>query len=674
MQRRRHRYGIRPDATGRQHDHGAARAQLADRSQKAPHHGAEGCIKGFLAGAAAQQLHDQAAQPGACQSPDKRPQPEKERRQEDGPGNGPHHAGHGAGCAGAVPPGVHDLYAHFQHLAQDGQAQEHDPEPDIQGPGGRVQEFPQHHQQHYHPVGGQAKDVEQQDQPQQDDERIGQAERSQRDEPFHTLLLDAGIVHAHGLAFAAGQAVALHQFHTRRHQDLVTQPLGDGFLQALQAAHVFHEVFVANLHLHAHNVADAVVLQQDAVILPHFGEGHDDLLDLHGIDIDTLDDEHVVRAAQDAVDAAVMTAAGTFPGQETGQVAGAVTQDGHALTAQAGHDQFADLAVGHGLAGPGIHDLRQVRILPDMQAVLVLAFKGHARAVHLGEAVRVVGLHVEEFFDTAPEFHRIGLGPHHGDAQGKVARIFAHIAQMLAKDERIGRQDMGDRGPEVLGQLDLAARVAGAGGDGHAAQALGAEMDPQAPGEQTVTGHVLEHIITAYAYHVQAAGHEISPAVDIVLRMADGHRTARGSTGAVHAHDLAARHAQKPRGILVPQILLGGEGNAPDIVQRRDAPGRHAGFIQTAAIELALAHMGHRGPETRQLGVFDLIPAPQFRCIENFHVKTLLLLVHLYKRPASSPLCAHPQSRPKQPASIISPYGARNCPCPCKNSRFGPRI
>ena len=38
---------------------------------------------------------------------------------------------------------------------------------------------------------------------------------------------------------------------------------------------------------------------------------------------------------------------------------------------------------------------------------------------------------------------------------------------------------------------------------------------------------------------------------------------------------------------------------------------------------------GHGGLEARQLGVFDLVPAPQFRCIENFHVKTLLLLVHL---------------------------------------------
>ena len=325
----------------------------------------------------------------------------------------------------------------------------------------------------------------------------------------------------------------------------------------------------------------------------------------------------------------MMTAAGAFPGQEAGQVAGAVAQDGHALTAQAGHDQFADLAVGHGLAGLGIHDLGQVRVFPDVQAVLVLALKGHARAVHLGEAVGVVGLHVEKLFDAAPEFHRIGLGPHHGDAQGEVARVLAHIAQMFAKDERVGRQDVGDRGPEVLGQLDLAARVAGTGRDGHAAQTLGTEVDPQAAGEQTVTGHVLEHVVTAHAYHIEAAGHQVGPAVDVVLRMADGHRTARGTTGAVHAHDLAARYAQEPRGILVPQILLGGEGDAPDVVQRRDALGRHTGFIQTAAIELALAHMGHGGLEARQLGVFDLVPAPQFRCIENFHVKTLLLLVHL---------------------------------------------
>ena len=138
----------------------------------------------------------------------------------------------------------------------------------------------------------------------------------------------------------------------------------------------------------------------------------------------------------------------------------------------------------------------------------------------------------------------------------------------------------------------LAARVARPGGNGHAAQALRAEVDAQTAREQAVARHILEDVVPAHAYHMHTAGHEISPGVDVVLGMADSHGRARGAAGAVHAHDFRGRHAQQPRGILGAQILLAGERDASQIVQAADGIRADARFVQALAVKGAFARLG----------------------------------------------------------------------------------
>lgn len=101
-----------------------------------------------------------------------------------------------------------------------------------------------------------------------------------------------------------------------------------------------------------------------------------------GVDVHPLDDEHVVRPAQNTVNAAVLAATGAEARQKAGQVAGTVAQNGHALTAQTGHDQLAHLAIGQGCARLRVHNFGDVGVLPDVQAILFQALEAHARAVH----------------------------------------------------------------------------------------------------------------------------------------------------------------------------------------------------------------------------------------------------------------------------------------------------
>ena len=153
-----------------------------------------------------------------------------------------------------------------------------------------------------------------------------------------------------------------------------------------------------------------------------------DLLDLHGVDVDALDDEHVVRAAENTVHAAMPAPAGAAPGEEAGEVARTVAQDGHTFAAEARHHEFAHLAVRHGLARGGVNDFGDIGVLPDVQAVLRQALEAHARAVHLRKTVGIIGFHGEKVLDTAAELFGIGFGADERDAQGKVPRVFAHAA------------------------------------------------------------------------------------------------------------------------------------------------------------------------------------------------------------------------------------------------------
>ena len=74
--------------------------------------------------------------------------------------------------------------------------------------------------------------------------------------------------------------------------------------------------------------------------------GHQHAFDLLRVNIHAADDQHVIRAARDAVEAAVCPAAGARLGDHGRDVAGAIAEQGHGFPAQRGHDQFAGLAVG----------------------------------------------------------------------------------------------------------------------------------------------------------------------------------------------------------------------------------------------------------------------------------------------------------------------------------------
>ena len=256
-----------------------------------------------------------------------------------------------------------------------------------------------------------------------------------------------------------------------------------------------------------------------------------------------------------------------------------------------------------------------------MQAVLVLALEGHSGAVHFGQAVGVVYLHVEQGFDAAARLFGVGLRAHTGDAQGKGFGVLAFLNQGRAEMQGIGGQDVGHGGPEILHQLELALGVARARRNGHAAEALGAEMDAEAAREQAVAGHVLEHVVLAYARHVKAAGHEIGPAVDVGLGIANGYRGAGGAAGAVHTHEFGMRNRGEPIRILGAEIVLAGKGNPPDVLKGAQVVGGHSGFGKALGVERRAAGLLNGRFQARQLDGFQRGSVPCFGFVKVIHLR-----------------------------------------------------
>ena len=91
-------------------------------------------------------------------------------------------------------------------------------------------------------------------------------------------------------------------------------------------------------------------------------------------------------------------------------------------------------------------------------------------------------------------------------------------------------------------------------------------MRAEAAGEEAVAGHILEDIILAHAHHVQAAGHEVGPDIQIILGVGDSHGRARGAARAVQAHQLVAGNDDQSERILGAEIVLRSHGDLLDVI------------------------------------------------------------------------------------------------------------
>lgn len=121
---------------------------------------------------------------------------------------------------------------------------------------------------------------------------------------------------------------------------------------------------------------------------------------------------------------------------QVGQVAGAIAQQGRRLPLQSRQHDLAGFLFGAGLQAARIDDLEQVSVFPQMQAGLVEALEGDAGAVHFAQAVRVVRLDPEQFFDLAAGLFRMRFGPDKGFCRRNWSRLTPSAASAECRCNR----------------------------------------------------------------------------------------------------------------------------------------------------------------------------------------------------------------------------------------------
>src|SRR5215210_328598 len=148
-----------------------------------------------------------------------------------------------------------------------------------------------------------------------------------------------------GLALASRDGPRGRQFDRRPQAEGSLEGLRDASLERFVGLRLLRDA-LRHLHPHAQSVLVVLASAEDELVVglePLNAE--QGVLDLRGENVDPAYDEHVIRAPEDPGDAGAGPAAGAWRPIETGQVAGAVPQNGKRLLGRCGQDQLADLPV-----------------------------------------------------------------------------------------------------------------------------------------------------------------------------------------------------------------------------------------------------------------------------------------------------------------------------------------
>ena len=220
-------------------------------------------------------------------------------------------------------------------------------------------------------------------------------------------------------------------------------------------------------------------------------------------------------------------------------------------------------------------------ILPDMQAVFGFdALVGDARPHHLGQAVDIDRVHVEIVLDFGAHGVSPRLGAENANLERARARIDLLGAEFVEDRQHVARRHGDDIRREVHDQLDLALGHPARDRNGDAAEFLGAVMDAEAAGEQTVAVGIVDlHPRPAAARH-DAARTDIGPGADIELGVADDRRLAGRARRGMNAHHLVHRHREHPIGIVRAQIVLRRQRKLAQVGQVLQVVGMHARCIE----------------------------------------------------------------------------------------------
>ena len=174
--------------------------------------------------------------------------------------------------------------------------------------------------------------------------------------------------------------------------------------------------------------------------------------------------------------------------------------------------------------------------------------------------------------------------------------------------EHVGGRDHDDVGLEVEDQLHLALRHPARHRHDRAAQALGAGVGAEAPGEQAVAIRVVEDHPAATARRTDGAGDHVGPHVEVVAGVADDRRLAGRAARRVEPYDVLARHREHAERVVLAQRGLRGERQPGEVGEGLDLVGVHARVVERLpVVGDVVVGVAHRPPQPLELEGTELL-------------------------------------------------------------------
>ena len=170
--------------------------------------------------------------------------------------------------------------------------------------------------------------------------------------------------------------------------------------------------------------------------------------------------------------------------------------------------------------------------------------------------------------------------------------------------QKVGGRAADGRHLEIFHHHDLPVGIAAGDGNHRRPQRLGAVMGPQSSREQAVAVSVLNNVAAAQAARRERPHHGVGPDADVVLRVGDHNRLARGPARSVQPDHFFQGAGEQAERIAVAQVRLHRERKAGQVVQRPDVFRRDVPLIHPPAVEFnVLVGTANGSPQAAQLQV-----------------------------------------------------------------------
>ena len=195
-----------------------------------------------------------------------------------------------------------------------------------------------------------------------------------------------------------------------------------------------------------------------------------------------------------------------------------------------------------------------------------LALRRDAGADHLAQAVRVERLQTEPGLEPRAQRRR----PHLAAEQAHLERRLAEHVGELGGERRRAAQHLC---AEVADQRRLQLQRRARGGHDRCAEPLGALLEAEPAGREPVRVGVVHDHPGAHAGARERPCHQLGPHVEVAARVPDQRRPAARPRRGVQPHELVRRDGHHPERVAGAQVLLDGEGDEAQVVERLDGDG-----------------------------------------------------------------------------------------------------